>query len=330
MSEKKLIKKIKGFLEKHGRKVYEISKKKILDEKIEQKSINNALKYFINEFWRDVQNPALLSLACEAVGGKPEYTTDVGVSLVLLRGAADIHDDIIDQSKIKGSKPTVFGKFGKDIAILTGDALLLKGLTLLYEACENFPEKQRKKIIKLVKEAFFKIGIAEAREVDLKGNWNLTPEEYLDIIRMKAAVTEITFRIGAILGGGSSEEVKALSRYGRALGILMLIREEFVDIFEPDELKNRVDHECLPLPILYALRNQNMRNKIVHLLRKKEITEKDTFKIVQNILAMKEIQNLRRKMQSFLEEGIESLNFIKQSKVSELLKAILYATVEDL
>ncbi|MCK4474666.1 polyprenyl synthetase family protein, partial [Candidatus Bathyarchaeota archaeon] len=215
MSSKKSMEKVKNLLEKRGRKAYEIAKEQILNEEIAYEPIREALQYFIQELWHNFQHPALLSLTCESVGGKTENTTSIGVALILLTGAADIHDDIVDQSETKGSKPTVFGKFGIDIALLTGDALLLKGCTLLQKACECLPKKQGEAITNLVKEAFFEIGIAEAKEATFKGNWDLDPEEYLDIIRMKAAIADVTARIGAIIGGGSSDEIEALGKYGR-------------------------------------------------------------------------------------------------------------------
>jgi len=124
MSNKKSMQKVKKLLEERGRKAYEVAKEEILNEEIEYEPIRDALRYFIQELWQNFQRPALLSLACKSVGGNPEKTNSIGVALILLTGAADIHDDIIDQSETKGSKPTVFGKFGRDIALLVGGALL--------------------------------------------------------------------------------------------------------------------------------------------------------------------------------------------------------------
>ncbi len=330
MSSNKSIEKVKKFLEKRGRDAYEVAKKEILNEKIEYKPVRDALQYFMRELWQNFQHPALLSLACESVGGKPENTISVGAALVLFTGAADLHDDIIDQSKTKSSKTTVFGKFGRDLTLLAGDALLLKGFTILHEACEELPKKQGKAIINLVKEAFFEIGIAEAKEAGFKGNWNLTPEEYLNVIRMKAAIAEMATRVGAIIGGGSSDEIEALGNYGRTLGILATIRDEFIDVFEPDELKNRAENECLPLPLLYAFRNPKVKKKITHLLRKRELTEKDALKIVETIAETKEIQILKRKIRFLLEREVNTLKVIKNPDVSNVLKEMFYATVEDL
>jgi len=330
MSSKKSMEKMKKLLEERGRKAYEVAKAEILNEEIEYEPIRDALRYFIQELWYNFQRPALLSLACKSVGGNPEKTNSIGVALILLTGAADIHDDIIDQSKTKGSKPTVFGKFGRDIALLAGDALLLKGFTLLNESSEQLPKKQGKAIINLVEEAFFEVGIAEAKEASFKGNWDLTPEEYFDIIRMKTAIADTTARIGAIVGGGSSDEIMALGKYGRALGILASIRDEFIDIFEPDELKNRAENECLPLPILYAFRDPKVKNRIIDILKKGRLREKDALEVVELIEETEETQALKKEMQILLKSGIESLRIVRNKNVTAKLADILYVMIEDL
>ena len=57
-------------------------------------TLHNALPVF----------PALISMSCEAVGGDTEKTTPFGEAIVLISAAADLHDDVIDQSFVKGTK----------------------------------------------------------------------------------------------------------------------------------------------------------------------------------------------------------------------------------
>lgn len=330
MSNKKMMEKVKKLLEERGRKAYEVAKEEILNEEIGYEPVRDALEYFIEELWHNFQHPALLSLTCESVGGKPEDTTFIGAALVLLTGAADIHDDIIDQSKTKGSKPTVFGKFGRDMALLVGDALLLKGFTLLSKACEDLPKKQEKAIINLVSKGFFEIGIAEAKEASFKGNWDLAPEEYLDIIRMKAAIADVTARIGALIAGGSPDEIENLGKFGRTLGMLATIRDDFIDVFESDELKNRAENECLPLPVLYAFRDKKVKSKVVGVLRKRELSEDDAYEIVETITETKDMQALKKEMQILLENGIRSLEAIGNQKIQHTLGKMLDAMVKGL
>jgi len=327
-ASEKLMEQVQMLLRKRGQKAFEIAKNAVLQEKSIREPVYEALRYFMEEFWYDVQHPALLSLACEAVGGNSDVTVHVGAAMVLLAGAADIHDDIIDKSKIKGSRPTVFGKFGEDIALLAGDALLFKGLILLNEACERFPEKQRRAILSLTKQAFFEIGNAEAKEVGFRGKFDVDPRAYLSIIETKAAVAGITARIGAVLGGGNSKEINTLGNYGRTLGVLMTIRDDFIDVFEANELRNRVKNECLPLPILYALQNTRKKSKIIRLLERDKITEKETEEILDLIMDMKEIQELKKEMRFLLNEAENLIRDVKKHR--NIFRLLLWSTLEDL
>lgn len=332
MSGKKEFKKIAKEIERLGREAYEIAKKTVVKKKFEYAPLHEAIDYFMQE-WRNFQHPALLAIACEAVGGKSEQTTLVGASLVLLTGAADIHDDIIDKSKTKGSKATVLGKFGEDISLLVGDALLFEGLTLLNTACENFPKEKGKIIKELIKKGFFELGIAEAKESSLKGKWNIAPEDFLDIIKMKAAVAEATARAGAVIGDATTEEVEDWGEIGRILGMLSNIRDEFVDIFEAEELMNRRDNECLPLPMLYAMCNPEAKKIIIHLLKKKELQDDDAMKVADIVLETREVQKLKNEMRNLIKQGNNILKKYGKYNGSvnlNLLRNLLRLALDDL
>lgn len=284
----------------------------------------------MTKYWSDLQHPSLLSIACEAVGGNPDETTLVGAAMVLLTGAVDIHDDIIDHSVIKGSKQTVYGKFGKDIALLVGDALLIKGFKLLYDAGQKISAEKMASILSVTREAFFELGNGEAIELDFRGNLDVSPKEYMQIIRMKASILEAQARIGAIIGHGTQKEIEVLGEYGRILGVLGNIRDEFVDIFEPYEVHNRMVNECLPLPILYAFQNPETRNKIINLLRKKEMGEEDVDRLVNMVFEASEVKSLRKTMQQFAGKSISALKYLRKEKVKKDLRILVLSTLESL
>src|SRR3990170_2459939 len=119
-SEEKLVLQVRALLFERGKAALELAKKAVLEEKVSSETLQDALRYFIVN-WEDVLHPALMALACEAVGGKREKTTQVAAAFVLLAGGADVHDDVIDESVVKDSKPTVFGKYGRDLSVLVGD-----------------------------------------------------------------------------------------------------------------------------------------------------------------------------------------------------------------
>jgi geranylgeranyl pyrophosphate synthase len=327
--QENVIEQVQKLLKERGSKALEEARKTILQEKVECKEVREALTYFMKEYWRDLARPTLLSIACEAVGGDPDITTPIAVPMILISGAIDIHDDIIDQSKVKGSRPTVLGKFGKDVALLVGDALLFKGLTLLHEAVEKgVPAEKLSVIINILKNMFFELGDAEALELRFRGRLDITPEEYLHVVTKKAADVESYTRISAILGGGSEEEIDALGKYGRILGMLAILSDDLMDMIDFEEAKHRIKKECLPLPILFTLQNPEIKPKINAILLKDTITKKDAETILETAHKAGELKHFRKLMEELCAEAYLHINNLKGSK--DYLRLLLESMVPPL
>ena len=313
--QENVIEQVEKLLKERGSKALEEARKAILHEEVESKEVREALTYFMSEYWHDLARPTLLSIACEAVGGDPDATTPIAVPMILIGGGIDIHDDIIDQSSVKESRPTVLGKFGKDVALLVGDALLFKGLTLLYEAVEKgVPAEKMSVIIRIVKNMFFELGDAEALELHLRGRMDVTPEEYLDVVTKKAADVEYYTRISAILGDGTEEEIAALGKYGRILGMMAILRDDLMDMLDYKEAVHRIKKECLPLPMLLTLQNPKAKAKVEAILKKKTIRIRDAktiFEISDSAGGLKRFQRLMKELRGDACSHISDLHYNK-------------------
>jgi geranylgeranyl diphosphate synthase, type I len=325
-SEEQQMKAVKELLEERSKKAMDKAKSDVIEEEIKYAPLKEALTYFMTELWFHSTHPALLSLTCEAVGGDKDAPTDISVAIVVLAGAADIHDDIIDKSKKKYSKPTIFGKYGKDMAIIAGDIMWLKGMALLNKACDQLSKQKKEKILNLVKNAFFDIGSIEAKEAALRTNLDIKPEDFLEILDLKVSVAEASAKIGAILGDGNNEQIKTMGEIGKNLALLMTIRNEYIDMFETDELRNRYKNECLPLPVIYALQNATMRKQIIQLLESK-ITEKTIEKLVEIVTSCIEVHELGKRLHNCSEETKLKLSEFKNK---DLFLQILAITTQGL
>ncbi len=325
--EEKLMKQAINIIRKRGLKGLKLAQKIVKDERVNFQPLDEALTYFMKD-WEDVVHPGLLSLACEAVGGSPNSTTELGASIALLAGGADVQDDVIDQSKIKNTRMTVFGKFGKDIAILTGDILLLEGFYLLHRACEYVDTPRKNLILDIVKRAFFSMSSAEAEEAAVRGDFGITSEEYFKIIETKVAVAEATTKIGAIVGNGTTEQIDAMGNYGKTYGILLAVRDEFIDIYDPIEVKNRAENECLPLPILIAFKSKRKKKKITELLKRDKISDSAIDQILKMVACSKHVQNFKKDMFSIINKQKQQL--AKINNTSKTLELLLVSAMEDL
>jgi geranylgeranyl diphosphate synthase type I len=325
-TQRKLMLQINKVLKQRGQKALKQAQQAVSQEKTNYKPLVEALNYFMEKVWLDFMHPAMMSLACEAAGGNPDDTIQVGAAFVLLAGGADIHDDIIDQSTTKGGMLTVFGKFGQDIAILAGDALLFKGLLMLNEAIKKLPEEKSRQILEAVKESFEGISGAEAKEASNRGRIDLTGQEYFEIIKMKVAVAAVTTRIGAILGNGTPQQIELLDHFGQTFGVLNTVRDEYIDVYESDELKNRAEKECLPLPVLLTFQDLNKKTAILNLL--KQPTKEAMEKVLELTMDSKETQSFTEKMRILRDQELKQIDVF--SKCCAELTLMLKASLEDL
>jgi geranylgeranyl pyrophosphate synthase len=309
------MKQIQRIFKKRGAKALKEAGKAMLSERIESKDVHDALSYFMKKYWLDTTRPALLSLCCEAVGGKVGATEPIAVSAILTSGAADMHDDIIDGSKVKEAGPTVYGKFGKEIALLAGDALLFKGLTTLFQTInQGVPAEKLSAMWDVTKETFFELGDAEALELAFIKSLNVTPEQYLHLLKKKAAIIGGYAQIGVILGDGSKEDLANLGRYGGILGMLILLRDEVIDLIDINETRHRIEMESFPLPIIYALQNSKTRSAMRPILQKKKITLKEANLIAEMTRQQGGVEHCMQLIQKLADEACACLNGVRHNR----------------
>jgi len=325
ISPEQAMKQVQKIFKKRGIKALEMARKEILGEKVECKEVYEALTYFMTEYWQDLARPTLLSVVCEAVGGNPDVTTPIAVPMILISGAIDIHDDIIDESKTKDGRPTVYGKFGKDIALLVGDALMFKGFTLLCGVSkERVPCEKISVIINVMKNMFFELGDAEAMEFRFRGRTDVSPEEYLRIVRKKAADVEAHTRISALLGDGTSKQIEILGKYGRLLGMLIILRDDWIDMVDFEESRHRIRVECLPLPLLYALQNPKAKLEFGKILERKALKKEDMEIVLKLSLRFGGLQQYEKCVEKLENDAYTTLTKIEySSELCMLIRAMV-------
>ncbi|MDW8040964.1 MAG: polyprenyl synthetase family protein [Nitrososphaerota archaeon] len=327
-SGEKLSKYVAGLFRERGKEALEIARKVVMGEleKLNCKEVREALKYFINDYWKETTRAALISITCEALGGEHHKTVHIAVPLILISGAIDIHDDIIDRTEIKRTGLTVYGKFGGDIALLVGDALLFKGLSLFPQVLGHIEPEKLCTIVEVLKSSFFELGDAEAMETSLRRRkTTLAVDEYMEYVKKKAAEVEAYMRIAAIMADASTKEIEAIARYGRILGMLIIIGDDNSDTLNPRDLINRVKHEVLPLPLIYALNKAKVRRKLIPILRRKKLTERDAKKILDIVFAENIFDEIERDyIAKLIDEGLEALKTI--SLDSTVLNDVIKST----
>lgn len=300
-----------------------------LSEKIRHARLREALEYYFS-YWNDFTHSGFFSLAFEASGGNLVDSVEPQAAMAMIAAALDIHDDIIDHSSRKNDYMTVFGKFGQDISILLGNAFLVKGLTVLGESASNLPGRKQREIFKVARECLFEVGNAHAVELEMKGRRDASPEKYLQVLEMKAAGVEADMHIATLMAGASDRCTGIFKEYGRIIGTLAILREEFVDLFEHEELNRRIQRETLPIPLMYALKSPKSKEKISGLLKNGKIGKKDVNGLASIVLDTAPVIKLKKRMKVLCQKGVSLVRDIDNRKSQTLLMNLARSMLEDI
>jgi geranylgeranyl diphosphate synthase, type I len=176
--------------------------------------------------------PNLVLLSCEAVGGRAEDALKTAAAIELIHTFSLIHDDIMDKDKMRRGVPSVHVLWGEPMAILAGDTLFSKAFeTILKTKPDNVPSDRVISTLKTVVDSCIKICEGQAYDICFEGNFDVERKEYLNMIYKKtAALIAAATKAGAILGGGSPDEIDALAEYGKSIGMAFQIQDDYLDV----------------------------------------------------------------------------------------------------
>ena len=317
-----ILKEAEKILIRRGKPIIDEVKKEVLSEKFLDKKLSRALRYFMSR-WNDMVRPTLVWLACEAVNGEPENTVPIAKALTLISACSEVHDDLIDKTRVKQKRLTVLGKFGLETAVLVGDVLMLKGLTALHELGKKIPKTKVFMVRDIIKGLFLELADAEALELKFVGSLKIRPQTYINILTKKAADIEACTHTGALLGKGSKKEVEALKTYGRCLGVLSLVKDEIADTIKPSLLLQRVKNEVLPLPVIYTLKKKPKGLTKMLSNPRRESTH-EMVKIVYESGGFDEVEKVMRKLAAKTFDVLKCLQPCEaRSHLEVLLKAVI-------
>lgn len=212
--------------------------------------------------------PVLVVLSSESVGGRAQDALKTAASMELIHTFSLIHDDIMDKDEMRRGKPSVHKLWGEPMAILAGDTLFSKAFeTVLETDTTNIDPKRVVEALKTVVDSCIKICEGQALDISFEGQLDIKEEEYMTMIYKKtAALIAAATKAGAIIGGGNDEQVKALSEYGRLIGLAFQIQDDYLDVVSDEEdigkpVGSDIVEGKMTLMVVHALANASKEDK---------------------------------------------------------------------
>jgi octaprenyl-diphosphate synthase len=168
--------------------------------------------------------PALVLLTAQACGGVGAEHTVLAGMVELIHTATLIHDDVLDEATLRRHLDTVNARWDNEASILLGDYLFARAICMASSVDDPFASRAIGRSARSMCEG-------ELRQVESRGNYDLTESDYVQIIAGKtAALTSCCCQLGAHYAGAAPELREALARYGHDLGVAFQIADDILDL----------------------------------------------------------------------------------------------------
>ena len=195
--------------------------------------IHEAMRYSVLAPGKRLR-PILVIAGAEAVGGRAADVLDTACALELIHAYSLIHDDLpaMDDDDYRRGRLTNHKVFGEAMAILAGDALLTLAFRLIAHNAARIAPGVVGVVVAEVADAAGTDGMVGGQVVDIESEGKVISAEMLDYIHLHktAALIRVALRVGAVLAGGRTETVDAISRAGEALGLAFQIVDDILDV----------------------------------------------------------------------------------------------------
>lgn len=172
--------------------------------------------------------PTLCLLACELFGGDVNECMTPAVAAEIFHNFTLVHDDIMDQAPLRRGMETVYHKWNSDIALLSGDTMLIKA----FQYVLNIKEKCRFDVFAELCKVALEVCEGQQYDLNFETKDDVTLDSYLEMIRLKTAVLlGSVLKIGAIMAHADAKNQKAIYDFGISLGMAFQLQDDIFDCY---------------------------------------------------------------------------------------------------
>lgn len=173
--------------------------------------------------------PLLTLLCARLCGYEGARHIDLAASVEFIHTATLLHDDVVDESKLRRGNPTANEVWGNKASVLVGDFLLSQAFRLMVA-------DQNLKVLDILSSSAAVISKGEVMQLMAEGELDTTQAQYLEVIASKtAALFAAACELGAVVAGLDAQE-ENLRRFGQAVGIAFQLVDDALD-YAADEAK---------------------------------------------------------------------------------------------
>jgi heptaprenyl diphosphate synthase len=271
----------------------------------------------------------LLALSA-ATGGRHEATSDDllgGVAIELLHLASLYHDDVMDEADVRRSVDSVNARYGNLVAIVAGDYLMARSAGIAADLGTEIAGLLARTLAWLTR--------GQVSEVRTSYSIERSESDYIEAIEGKtASLMASSCRVGALTAQRSSDEVEALTEFGRAFGMIFQLRDDVLDVMATDGQLGKPAGQDLAegvytLPTLVALRDSSVGAELSDLLGS-PLDDDERERARKMVVATDGVAETVVMARQYVMRAHEVVETLSDDKLREGFKSLVSSLLDDL
>lgn len=302
-------------IKKELTEVVNLMKKNI---KCKDKKIENSILDLI-ESGGKLLRPAFVLIGSKFGDSDTEKSVPTAAVIELLHMASLVHDDVIDESKLRRGQETIQSKYGKDYAVYIGDYLFCVCFKIL-------ATNSSLQALNVDARAMSKICMGEVNQLNSRFSMNLSVKDYLSRISGKTAeLFSISLYLGAAECNADKKIARELKNIGHNLGMAFQIMDDILDYEGNDtsikkSAANDLKQGIYTLPFIYAYKNNKKAFK--EIINKDFYTEEEVYKIISLVEENNGIKMAKELAQKYMDKCFKGINRLPENEYKVVLKEI--------
>ncbi|MBC7695942.1 MAG: polyprenyl synthetase family protein [Burkholderiales bacterium] len=240
--------------------------------------------------------PLLTLIGCDLFGADPQEAIFSALAVELFHNFSLMHDDVLDKAPLRRGSTTVHEKWSENIALLSGDGLLVKS----YQALNKSNPVKVPELLKLFSKTA--VEVCEGQQMDMNfETWDkVSIENYIEMITNKTAVLlGCSLGMGAICANASAMQQEHVYEFGKHVGIAFQILDDVLDVYADDQKFGKqvggdiiANKKTFLLLGAYELANESETKELDHLFYSQEILHSEKIKQVTAIYNQTHVKEL--------------------------------------
>lgn len=267
--------------------------------------------------------PLILILSARSCGYVGKAYIDLACILEFIHTATLLHDDVVDDAKIRRGNHSANTIWGNQASILIGDFFFAQSFSLIAQT-RNW------RLLGVLTEATTKLATGEILDLVKERDSSCNEEDYLAIITHKtASLIEAASRIGAILGGVNEEKEMAMKNFGHNIGIAYQLMDDTLDYIATEEefgktIGKDLKEGKITLPLIHTLHNSTPKDRevITSTIEQEELTKEDLSQVLELIKRYQGLEYSIEKAKQYSETAKNSLHGFAESPAKQALLTV--------